>query len=218
VSERRCPRCGALVGADARWCGQCYAALEPTPEAERPRREPAPTGEEVAIIGGTIPAIRRGPDGLVWACPSCGLANPIDARACARCATPFADLFGPEPARRPPPAPGRAAGLSLAFPGLGHVACGRGAEGVARAVLFLWALAFGVLLVTGGSGAIAAVGWLFLAAAAALYGLTALDARRLASGETGQLLSSRVLLAMMAGLTLLSILAFVAGALSSASG
>src|SRR5438093_570924 len=31
--ERRCPSCGALVGRDADWCGQCFTSLaEPEPQ------------------------------------------------------------------------------------------------------------------------------------------------------------------------------------------
>src|SRR6266498_5352358 len=38
----RCTACGALLGPDAEWCGQCYALVR-SPEPERPGASVAPT-------------------------------------------------------------------------------------------------------------------------------------------------------------------------------
>jgi hypothetical protein len=35
MGDRRCHQCGALVGATAEWCGQCYARLDPDQPVER---------------------------------------------------------------------------------------------------------------------------------------------------------------------------------------
>lgn len=146
---------------------------------------------------------------LGWTCPACGERNPIEAVRCAVCATPFARLFEePEPVSGIDPQ--MAAIWSLVLPGLGHWKVGSHLDAIARLVLFAWT--FGTLAVLlaarfgkGGMGATFPLFVLFLAAATALYVLSAIDAHRIASGND-PLVSSRVLLWSSAGLIVLSVL------------
>lgn len=194
--ERRCPTCGALVSAEAEWCGQCYSALAP--------REPE-RGVADAVAGKL--EVEGGK--LTWTCPVCEERNPIESTACAVCGTPFSRLFE-EPEARPTIEPQTAAVWSLVLPGLGHWKVGRRLDGVARMVLFAWA--FGALLTLlfarfgkGGLGATFPLFVLFLGSAAALYVLSAVDAHRIAAGDE-PLVSSRALLWSSAALVVLSVL------------
>jgi hypothetical protein len=142
-----------------------------------------------------------------WPCAVCGAANDIELDTCASCGAPFARLFQQE-AARPTVEPKRAVGFSLAFPGLGHAVAGRRAEGIARAILFAWAAATAILLLTahpaGGLGFLAPMAILFVLAAITWYAVTAADAFRLASGQR-QIVSSKVMLYGVASLMLVSV-------------
>ncbi|HEX2025354.1 MAG TPA: hypothetical protein VHH92_03060, partial [Actinomycetota bacterium] len=155
--------------------------------------------------------IRPGAGGVVWECPTCQGENPIDATACRSCGTPFARLLEEE-RRRPQVEPARAARLSLLFPGLGHAAAGRGAEGVARAVVFVYALATALTIVVmragDGFGPFLPLFLISAAAAVGLYAVTAVDAGRLARGED-PILSTRALLYGAVALMLLTIVIFL---------
>jgi hypothetical protein len=110
---------------------------------------------------------------------------------------------------------------SLAFPGLGHRAIGKGGDGLARAVLFLTALAIGaVALVSAPSvPAVASIAVLFGAIAVATYVGTAVEAARMARGGRPAL-SSRAVLWNIVGLLMGSVLLLsllVIAARSSAS-
>ena len=211
MSERRCPRCGGLVGEDARWCGQCLARLEadePEPAAlstEPPRREPPPEGRPVEVAEGRA----------LWTCPSCGARNELDDDTCPRCGRRFASLFE-EPEPPPTIAASRAAALSFVLPGLGHVAAGRIAEGIARSIVFAYALGTALVVLLGGgtlsAGPLAPLGWLSLAAAAALYVTTAVDAAR-AADRRDPLLSNRALLYGAIGLMMLTVIVLVVSGL-----
>lgn len=197
-SERRCPSCRALVSQDAEWCGQCFTTLR---RAEPP--EPEPPAEPV-VRRGSAPTGEGEPS---WTCPACEAANPISADRCAVCGTAFAQLFA-EPKPRVEIPPSRALAWSLLLPGLGHWKAGRAFEGIARMVLFGWT--FGTVVVIGaarsgrgGLGPVAPLFGLFLLACLALYVTSAIDARRIASGEE-PLVSSRLLLWASVGLVLLS--------------
>lgn len=193
--EPRCPTCGALVAADAEWCGQCYTPL-PRPGADR-----APAGQ--------VSGIEMEDGRLTWTCPVCGERNPIESVACEVCGTPFARLFE-EPEPGPTVEPQTAALWSLGFPGLGHWKAGRRFDAVARMVLFAWT--FGTLAVLlvgrfgkGGLGATFPLVLLFLGAAAAVYATSAVDAYRVARGDE-PFVSSRALLWGSAALVVLSVL------------
>ena len=222
--EQRCPNCGALVSADAGWCGQCYAPLKAAPKepdavppigetsaaegetrGEGPGEEPEATAT-AAEASKVVPLqARKGEP--AWPCPVCDNRNPIELDVCAACGTPFARLLQ-EPERRPEISPQSALLSSLVFPGLGHWKCGKPFDGLARAVLFAWTLATVVVIALSrsgkdGFGATIGLLGLFLVATVLLYALSALDAHRIASGES-ELVTSRILLWGSAGLMLLA--------------
>lgn len=213
MSATRCPRCGGLVGPDATFCGQCLAPL-----GERPRPAPPRAEEPAGAPRGTEgPVFRAEGERLTWTCLACDQANPLDAQACARCGTPFRALFDETPARRVDP--DRAARLSLLFPGAGHIAAGRVAEGVARAVVFGWTLltALAIVIVRRGHGPGPFLPLLlvYFGAAAFVYGVSVPDARRAAEGRP-QVLSSRLLLYGVAGLMVLAVVVLVVSAFRAA--
>jgi len=193
-AEHRCPHCGALVAADAEWCGQCLLPLRaPEPEPEPQARAPV------------RPAREGGRSEPTWACPTCEHENPIALERCEVCGTPFARLFTePEPEMRIPASSAMA--WSLAWPGLGHYRAGRRIDGVARMVLFAWT--FGTVLVLlvsrAGLGRGAPLLGLYAVASLGLYVLSAVDARRVAAGEE-PVVGSRPLLWASVALVVLSI-------------
>lgn len=193
--ERRCSTCGALVSAEAEWCGQCYAPM-------RPDAAGAPTG-------GAPPGLEVREGRPAWTCPVCGQGNAIEASRCTACGTPFGRLFA-EPAAMPEVDPQTAAAWSLAFPGLGHWRLGRKGDAVARAIVFAWA--FGALLILlvsrfgkGGLGPTFSLFAVFLLGSVIVYATSALDAFRLASGSD-PIVSSRTLLWGSVGLIVLSVM------------
>ena len=217
MGERRCPNCGALASADAEWCGQCFAPLDragagPEAEAEHEgaaRSSPVATAGPKAIPGTTGGSIEVEGGTLAWTCPVCGTRNPIEAGRVLRCCgTPFAAAArGAETA--PEIEPQTAAVWSMLWPGLGHWKLGRRTDAVARIVMFGWA--FGALLVVlvsrfgkGGLGPTFPLFILFLGASVMIYVVSALDAYRLAAGDT-PVMSSRALLWTSAGLVFLSV-------------
>lgn len=193
--ERRCPSCGALVSADAEWCGQCYTRLD-AGRTSTAVREAQARGLEV-VDGRTT-----------WVCPSCEHRNPIEQDRCAVCGTAFARLFE-EPEAPPALDPQAAAVWSMVLPGLGHWRLGRRGDAIARFAVFGWAFgALSVLLVsrfgTGGLGPTFPLFALFASAALAIYVLSAVDAYRIAAGDE-PIVSSRVLLWSSVALIVLSI-------------
>lgn len=195
------PATAPSPGAD----GEVGSAATPdSGRSERPAPSGPPTtggrpgsgvGAAAAAGAGSSPGIRATDEGIVWACPVCETENPIELSSCRTCGTPFGRLLAEEP---PPPrsSPGRAVALSLLFPGVGHFVAGRGAEGLARAVIFAYAVATAVtiLVATGGQpGPFLSLLVASAVVALAVYALTASDAGRAARGEP-PLLGSRVLL------------------------
>ncbi len=192
--ERRCPACGALVTDDAAWCGQCLTPLGRPPGPDPfppPPPAPAPSGEAPAAPGAVATAQGAVP---AWPCPVCGGRNGLDLDVCATCGTPFAVLM--EGARAQPVVdPAVAVRRSLVFPGLGHRLLGRGVDGLARGVLFSFALLLAILAALAGlsTPALLAEFILFFVTALAVYVGSAMEARRLAEGGD-LLMSSRMLL------------------------
>ena len=222
MSARTCPRCGALLAVDDTWCGQCYLDFRPRTPASNGPRLPLPprpdlvdaaarqAGKEASydrVWAGPTPAPAADDPSVGWPCPECGFSNPMSTDRCEVCATPFASLFEEASEQRPMPEPQKAALASLLVPGLGHARCGKIAEGIARGVLFAWAFATGLvlMLVHLPAGPLAAMGWLFFLAAAAIYGSTAVDAFRLAADDD-QLLSPKLLMYGSAGLVGMSMI------------
>ena len=215
MSERpdRCPKCGALVTADADWCGQCYEPLRR--EADAPAAAATASTATGTRRTGPIPTpgggvVELGEDAASWTCPVCEEVNPIAASICVVCGTPFARLFAEPEERGPTMDPERAAVWSLVFPGLGHWKLGHRADAIARFVLFGWT--FGTLCVLivsrlgkGGMGPTFALFVLFASSSALVYALSVLDAYRLAKGEE-PVVGTRMLLWSSAGLVILSML------------
>jgi hypothetical protein len=203
TDDRRCPNCGALVTAQAEWCGQCFTVLG---------RSDVSSGTAASTVA-TVNVEHGGleiEDGhATWTCPACEARNPIEASVCSTCGTPFAQLFR-EDDERPAMDPQSAAVRSMVFPGLGHWKLGRRADAVARFAMFGWS--FGALMILvvsrfgkGGFGPTFPLFVLFAFASATIYVLSAIDAYRLASGEEA-IVNSRTLLWASAGLVVLSVL------------
>ena len=222
MTARRCPNCGGLVAPDAEWCGQCLTRLdgrpEPAPPTADPVREhaeagpPARTAPPRADAPSITPAdselgVRVTEDGVVWDCPTCGEENPIETQLCTACGTRFGRLFE-DPETVASVEPGRAVAMSLVFPGLGHYVAGRRAEGVARAIVFTFALTIGLLALFGkgggGSPVFLVVMVVSLGAAVGLYFVTMVDAGR-AAERVAPILSTRVLLYGAVGLMLVTL-------------
>jgi hypothetical protein len=187
------------VSVDAGWCGQCFQPLtEPAPP-------PAPAIDRGPLEPDPVVADEPTGEGIAWwPCPVCGGRNALELESCATCGTPFAVLMGLD--QQPPKVdPAEAMRWSLVFPGLGHRRIGRGADGIARGVLFTMALLMAVIAASAGLSAPALLGEfvLFLAMAIAVYVATAFEARRLAEGGT-PLVSSRTLLWLTVGVVLVS--------------
>jgi hypothetical protein len=218
MSERRCPNCGGLVGADAEWCTQCFArltepeAVETEQEAEVPAATegssgPGAEGEE-ATQADQSGFVHLGPqtgmgaglhakgDSIVWDCAMCGTENPLEAAICSVCGTPFGQIFE-EPEGKPAVDPGRAATFSLFFPGAGHILAGRKGEGFARGIIFAFALLLGIFSIgpvrAGSGGVYLFMMVLSLSFAAGVYVTSTADAGREARGEK-PILSMRMLL------------------------
>jgi len=202
MSERRCPTCGALVFADADWCGQCYASLR-APAAEPVRHAPVATATE-----GRVAPEEEEEAEPAWPCPVCGNRNPIELNLCAVCGTSFARLFqDAEPGPRV--SPRTAAVWSMALPGLGHWKSGRPLDGIVWMAISLWTVGTVVLMLlsrTGSSGLGPTIPLLvlFVAAIVVLWVTSALDAHRIASGVR-PLVTSRALLWGSVALVILSV-------------
>jgi hypothetical protein len=198
VEDRRCSACGALVAADARWCGLCYAQLEPAPT---PAGVAAANREgEVAPRAALVRTPERRP---AWNCPACRTSNPLELDRCSACNTPFARLFEEERAATEID-PRTAALWSVACPGLGQWKCGQSVDGIARGIAFLFP--FGMVVVMALSGlARAGVGLtailflLLLGATMAVWASSIVDAYRVASGAD-PLVTPRTLLWGLVGL------------------
>jgi hypothetical protein len=144
---------------------------------------------------------------IVWDCPICGTENPIEVTTCPACGTPFRRVLQ-EPEEPIAMDPGRAAMISLILPGLGHFVAGRRGEGIARAIIFAFALATGLASLAavraGSSGPYLVLMVLTLGAAGVLYVASTMDAGRAARREP-QLIQPRALLYGAVGLMLVSV-------------
>jgi ribosomal protein L40E len=138
-----CSNCGALVSADADWCGQCFFDLRPPPVPPPPPEAPAETpGAPAAAPAATATAADR--SDAFWPCSVCGARNPIALEVCATCGTPFAAVMRGTARQRIDPEVARK--RSLLFPGAGHAMLGYPLDGFARSALFVLALVLALLL------------------------------------------------------------------------
>jgi TM2 domain-containing membrane protein YozV len=130
-----------------------------------------------------------------WPCALCATENPLGRDTCAVCGASFGKLFE-ERREHAADDPKEAVLRSFLFPGLGQIHVGQAADGLARSVLFLWSLGTAAVMLLGSAGkssALVPLGLVFAVVAVALYGSSALDAHRVASGER-PILSTRFLL------------------------
>lgn len=206
----RCPECGAHNPETAGWCGQCLARFErdPEPRSAEAAAPSSPEADRTAFPPVPPPPV---PDGVEagaflteggavrWRCPACETVNDLDDLVCAVCGTDLAAQG--EPAVDWAEAKRRA----VLAPGLGHLAAGHGAGGIARLILAgVWLLGALSLLVTGGlEGLLPAVP--LLVGATALWFGAVLDLDRLSRGEA-ELITSRVLLWLVVGVFVLVLL------------
>lgn len=162
------------------------------PGPDERRAEPVPRGGVFSVEKG---------GGVSWECSSCATTNSLDTDACAACGTSFVATMKPPEPVGPERDPGTAALLSLFMPGAGHGYLGMWGQAVARAVLGLWVS--GIVLIAGlqdgaGSGLIAIV---FGASSFGLWAVTAHDAYREASHDSGAvILKGRAFLYTVLGL------------------
>jgi hypothetical protein len=215
--ERRCPNCGALVSAEVSWCGQCYASLE---RREPPRTSgPAPADRSGARPSRELPGAEAEDHRVTgWPCPVCGTDNPIEVDACTSCGTTFGELLSLD-ARREPVGPRDALAWSLVYPGIGHQRLGLGLDGLARGILFTMTFGMALLLGLGGAGGglsfAVFVGYVLLAIGT--YGLTAVEAYRVAQGAS-LFVPSRPLMWVTVGLMLVSVLALALTVAATSAG
>ena len=219
-TETHCENCGAAVFQGAEWCGLCF----------EPIRKPRSAGDVEGVIETSAPpetvdadtpaagvtdavAESEAKKAPMWPCPACGDSNPIELDNCATCGTPFAALMRRDEAA-PKVEPSVAFRRSLLYPGLGHQAVGRGADGLARGVLFtvFLSIAFLTLLSGARSPAVDMMLLLFGGGALLVYMMSAIEARQLADGG-GLIVASRTLMWFTVGVLLSSIVivAFVIG-------
>ena len=157
MTDVRCPTCSAHVGAQARWCSQCYTSL--VKEPVKPPRPPLSSNVAlqvvsreafpgaIALLGdvpspppppGTIPPPPVAPPGAPkltlgkppWPCLGCETLNKYEDNTCVTCGMGFlAGLSDP----------------AFSLPLLGKVDAGSRSGRLKIGVGF--SLAFGVLLV-----------------------------------------------------------------------
>ncbi len=213
---RRCPSCGAGNAATATWCGQCFGELGGRDAATEREKDPSTKSSEVpgdAPAAAADPApragVRRTREGLEWSCVACETYNPMEASTCGVCATPFTARFADAEKRRD--VDWRTARLrSALLPGLGHIAAGRAAQGVGRAVLFSVWLLGGLVVVLGAGSRGLLIGAPLLLGAMAVHGMTLHDIAALERGRR-ELLAGRTLLWLVVGVTLALIVTTIVG-------
>lgn len=195
--------------------GRADALQEPeepqTAEPEKPEPEtlpPAPLLTPPPPVSNVPVRFLRDGERVRWVCPTCATLNDVERSACRICGTMMARLFAPPQqkkvsGRRPATA---TLVLSAVLPGLGHVAEGEGAAGAARAVLYLWTLAIGLLLVlrppAKGRPVVRAVGIVFTVAAGVVWLIAIVESLRLMKGDRRPLVPPKTMTWVTAGLTL----------------
>jgi hypothetical protein len=228
----RCPTCGAWNKATAQWCGQClarfdsgaddavssrgpgrepsYRAVASTPP-EAPSRPEMPRGARPRAESAAPPsaagaaAFHATEAGIAWTCRLCGHDNELERRACAVCDSLLAETLRPKEPPGPARDPGKAALMSLLWPGAGHAYSGQWGQAIARAVTSVWVVAVGLATAAqGGPGSPAAL--VFGLASFLLWLVCAHDAYRVAARESGAvLLTERAFVFVVLGLVVLSV-------------
>src|SRR5438093_4819539 len=103
TQRAKCPRCGALLMADATWCGQCFLNFRRVFRAPREAPPPPPRPDVVRVADlvetarsdarAAVASRQNGHGPASWPCPVCGYQNPLERNVCEVCTTPFSRLF-----------------------------------------------------------------------------------------------------------------------------
>lgn len=215
----RCPSCGASNPADSAWCGQCHQRFGAAPT----NGASVPPAAAPAVEGGHgpfgHPSIGSRDGAVVWTCPACDGENPIEATACRRCGTSFATFFaGPRTIPPPRSSARMAVWASAVLPGAGHWIFRAVGLAVARAVMYLWTLGLGIMLLArppaSGGALVRGVGAIFTLSAAAIWLLSLLETLRLRDGDHRPLIQPRVLTWFSAGLSALLVFGLLGAAIA----
>ena len=188
------------------------APLVSSPAAEALDQGAADVGPRVTEADAGSFSVRSGE--VTWACKWCEARNPLAEQSCSVCGAGFGEVLKeekPQVARDP----GVVALLSLFLPGAGHAYMGQWGQGVARAVVSIWAVLVCFFAgVQGGKGMLLAIA--FGVIAFSLWVISAHDAFREASGSPGlALIKSQHFLYLVLGLLGLQISMVFIVALSS---
>jgi hypothetical protein len=168
------------------------------------------------------PSIATRDGSVVWTCPTCDGENPIEATACARCGSNFAAFFaGPKPVEAPRASAGSAVWASALLPGAGHWMFRAVGPAIARAVMYVWTVGIGIMLLArppaSGRAVIRAVGAIFALAAASVWLLSMLETLRLREGDRRPLIQPRVLTWFSAALSAVLLFGLLGVALAGRS-
>ncbi|HKZ28734.1 MAG TPA: Ran-binding zinc finger domain-containing protein [Acidimicrobiia bacterium] len=215
-----CSQCGARSPAAAEWCGQCFAPLGGHADDEQNSSSDSgridnPTAVQADVVGTALPIssgngkrqdAAPGPKSGTWVCSLCEVSNPLDVEQCSACGTSIFRSFGATIEEQIMVDPQRALLRSLMFPGLGHAYAKQGLLGSAIGGLALMSLGFGVGLVATGVGSF---GWPLILLTIGVWVVAALDAFRIADGQTTNavLLRPRVVTALVGTVVVQLILA-----------
>jgi ribosomal protein L40E len=209
-----CSQCGARNPAEIEWCGQCFASLrsdEDSGESSPATHDPVVPAEE-QTVGVVDEASVEAEDATpvetkagTWVCTVCDTSNSLADPHCSACGTSIYTAFGAADEEKIEVDPQRALLRSVMFPGLGHALAGQGLLGSAIGGVTLMALGFGIALAATAAGR---YGWPLILLAVAVWVAAALDAFRIAGGETDAvLLRPRVVTALVGLVMVVVILA-----------
>lgn len=175
-----------------------------TPAPPAPPTEPGTASDAATPPDAEAKDVRTRDGEVEWRCAVCSGWCALTAPACTVCGAArqgFGTETGPAEPRQDLPLPA-VVGVSLVLPGSGHLLIGRTGTGVARLLLaLLWLLGgFAMLRGAGGGAALGPALVLFTGAAVVWIG-TALDVRTVLTGRGSEVLTSRVLLWLVVGVT-----------------
>jgi hypothetical protein len=152
-------------------------ATAPATRARQP--DTSDSGSEATEVDTGAFSVRAGE--ITWVCKWCEARNLLAEKRCSVCGADFGEVLKEEK-RQVARDPGTVALISLFFPGAGHAYMGDWGQGVARAVVSIWAVLVCFFAgVQGGKGMLLAVA--FGVIAFCLWVISAHDAFRDASGS-----------------------------------
>jgi len=170
------------------------------------------SGSEATEVDAGAFSVRAGE--ITWVCKWCEARNPLAEQSCSVCGAGFREVLKEEK-QQVARDPGTVALISLFLPGAGHAYMGEWGQGVARAVVSMWAVLVCFFAgVQGGKGMLLAIA--FGVIAFCLWVISAHDAFREASGSPAlALIKGRHFLYLVLGLLGLQISMVFIVALSS---